>query len=99
MDKVTKKMNATKAEIATKYEERDAVLKRIDTLNAWEPKTQDGKDARSAALIQLSNERSTLNAELDKLGKRLEVETVAMLAGTDADFAEPTPVDALRNAS
>jgi hypothetical protein len=68
-------------------------------LEKRELQTEEGKKAKTDAITQINGEVDTLTGDNRKLHAELEVATVEMLTGKDTDFAEPTPADALKNAS
>ncbi len=99
MNGKSKKMVATEKEIADLLDERDKLFQHISTLDAYRPESVNGKDAQKQALEKLIANRDELSEKIEGLRARLEVETVALMAGIDTDFAEPSPSDALREAS
>lgn len=61
---------------------------RAEELQAYEARTQHGKDTRDAHLQKISAEIEALQRNGDTLAAQLEVETVEMLAGINTDFVE-----------
>lgn len=59
---------------------------RAEKLQAYEARTQHGKDTRDAHLQKISAEIEALHRNNDTLAAQLEVETIEMLAGLNTDF-------------
>lgn len=99
MDRRTKKMAKTQGEIDSTLAQTSEVARLFDATGSFKTNTTDGADARKQALDKLGDKRENLSATLQCLRTRLEVETVAMHAGTDTDFEEPSPREKLEQAS
>jgi chromosome segregation ATPase len=99
MEKQTKKMAEIKDKIKSVVEERGVIGTRLDAIRKARVESEKGKKASEDALKTLTTRNEQLAAEIGILRAELEVAEVEMAAGIDTDFVEPTPADALRDAS
>lgn len=99
MEKKTKKMAALELTIVELEKKRGAISDKCAALDSYKPESGPAEKLRKDTMSQLSGERDSVGNDINNFRMQLEVATVEMLAGFDADFAEPTPADILRNAS
>ncbi|MBI2065583.1 MAG: hypothetical protein HYT68_00735 [Candidatus Zambryskibacteria bacterium] len=92
-------MAATIEEMATINGQIDELQRKLDQVNNFQPKTDVGVDAKKTAFTELEKKIEDLRMHRSELSGRLEIETVAYLAGEDTDFYEPTPNETLRRAA
>ncbi len=97
--RTSKKMAITRKEIAELEVRLTELCNLVNNTLDFKPITGDGKDAQTQHVEDLRSKQDNVNAEIKKLRIRLEIETVAMLAGVDTDIAEPTAAETLRQAS
>lgn len=95
----TKKMVTIEKEIASFQQTIGDINNKVGYLTAFEATTGPGKKAQEEALTQMKNEISTFQRDIEDRKVKLEVATVEMLAGADKNFEEPTPQEALKQAS
>ncbi|MSU45375.1 MAG: hypothetical protein EXS47_01970 [Candidatus Zambryskibacteria bacterium] len=99
MEKKTKKMLKIESKIEKLNSNVTDTQALIVGILGFEPKSEPGKAAMKQALIETRGNMYKLGLKLENMTQALEVATIAILAGKDTDFAEPTPADALREAS
>lgn len=91
--KQTVAMAKTTVELEQARKKLDGLIERSNALNDTDLKTDEGKKARSDAFDRIAHERDVVSGEIRALASRLEIETVAMLAGDDQNFQGLIPAD------
>ena len=97
--KQSKKMAEVEEKIRTKLNEKVKLGDRYTRLSNYVPATELGKKAQQEGCAQLNASIQNLEDEIKKLRQEHDVATVQFVGGFDTEVYEPTPNDALRQAS
>ena len=98
-ERKTKKMAEYEREMERIHDEIGVATQKKIVLTNFEPTFGASKKLQDEYLEKFESHITGLSNTFNDLRSKLQVATIEMLAGLDTDFEEPTPVDAIRQAS